>query len=153
MGRPRKNIEDLYIPEPNSGCFLWTGAINSGGYGSIHRDGKSTSASRYIYEQTFGTIPDGLHVCHVCDNRLCVNPTHLFLGTAKDNVLDCKKKGRLNRTGPRGERQQCAKLTVQDVLWIRSRPLSIRKMAKILGISKSTLVEALLGRSWKHVTT
>lgn len=83
-------------PEPNSGCWLWLGAISTNGYGQIwNPQTRALSvASRWIYEAIHGPIADGLYVCHQCDVSLCVNPAHLFLGTPTDNVRDCMGKGR-----------------------------------------------------------
>lgn len=102
-------IERLSIPEPNSGCLLWLGAVAKGnkkrdGYGIItvgmrSERGKNrvTMSHRASYEAANGPIPDGLSVCHRCDNSLCVNPEHLFLGTHQDNMGDMVRKGRAGR--------------------------------------------------------
>lgn len=77
-----------------SGCWEWSGTRNSGGYGDIRVDCRTTKAHRYSWEIHNGPIPAGMLVCHKCDNPPCVNPSHLFLGTARDNVNDMIKKGR-----------------------------------------------------------
>lgn len=84
-----------YTPVPESGCWLWEGAL-AGKYGVIVQDGKNLSAHRYSWELHNGDIPNGLWVLHKCDTPSCVNPDHLFLGTAKDNMQDALRKGRLN---------------------------------------------------------
>ena len=80
--------------EKTETCWLWHGA-NSGGYGRTKIDGVDWSAHRYTYTQEFGSIPEGMMVCHRCDVPACVRPDHLFLGTASDNMRDCSQKGRL----------------------------------------------------------
>lgn len=83
------------------GCWTWTGATQNYGYGAVTIHGLTRRAHRVSWELAHGPIPDGLHVCHRCDNPPCVNPDHLFLGTAQDNVDDKDAKGRgRNQVGP-----------------------------------------------------
>lgn len=85
-------FEAFYIPEPMSGCWLWIGGVSyPPGYGRMTR---GQYAHRVSYEIHRGKIPVGMHVLHRCDNRLCVNPDHLFLGTQSDNMRDMMAKGR-----------------------------------------------------------
>ena len=81
-------------PEPNTGCWLWTGST-SGGYGRLMEteERRLVAAHRFSYELHFGD-PGDLQVCHHCDTPACVNPQHFFLGTQSDNVQDCLRKGR-----------------------------------------------------------
>lgn len=102
MGRGRyvtevlPRFESKFIPVTESGCWLWLRGINAKGYGQFGRKHGSDQAHRVAWELYRGQIPDGMNVCHSCDVRCCVNPDHLFLGTQKDNMQDCMKKGRLS---------------------------------------------------------
>lgn len=82
------------IPEPNTGCWLWTRYFNNSGYGIFSFKHKTFSAHRVSYECFRGKIPEGMCVCHKCDTPTCINPDHLWLGDIKDNTLDMCRKGR-----------------------------------------------------------
>jgi HNH endonuclease len=87
-------------------CWEWSGARDRYGYGKLRRDTVYWKAHRLAWTLEHGPIPDGMYVCHHCDNPPCVNPAHLFLGTSRDNQLDRVAKGRHNQTAkthcPRG---------------------------------------------------
>lgn len=80
--------------EPNTGCWLWTGSVDKDGYARFgNKERSSSRASRFIFE-AIKHHPGDMYVLHKCDTPACVNPDHMFLGTAKDNALDCIKKNR-----------------------------------------------------------
>lgn len=94
----QRRIEERSIPEPNSGCWLWLGSVNSKGYGTIGHRGGTACASRLSYA-VFVCDPGDLFVLHRCDVPACVNPEHLFTGTQQENIDDCRAKGRFRPGG------------------------------------------------------
>lgn len=88
-----ERFKDKYTVSDN-GCWEWTGALGSDGYGRLKVNNKMILSHRFSYELYKGEIINGLVVCHQCDNRKCVNPNHLWLGTQRDNMIDCVLKGR-----------------------------------------------------------
>lgn len=130
------------------GCWLWTASKNAKGYGRFNLNGNTQAAHRVAYELFFGPIPNGLFVCHFCDNPACVNPSHLWLGTNSDNIRDSVNKGRFIATGSRNGR---AILTDRDVLAIRSSAKEAKVLASCYGVSIATIRHARNGRSWRHI--
>lgn len=148
---PRAVFWESFIPEPNSGCWLWLGCVGPTGYGTVFRGpGKkpnSERSHRWSWRIHHGPVPAGLHVLHKCDVRSCVNPDHLFLGTHTDNMHDMRRKGRLvNR---RGEAHGCAKLTAAQVEAIRSSSGTNTAIAKTFGVGRTTISEIRLGKTWQ----
>lgn len=139
----------------SDGCWLWTGLRHDrGDYGLIHishpRKHKYR-AHRFSYELANGPIPEGLCVCHRCDNPPCVRPDHLFLGTNAENHADSAAKGRAYR--PRGELCGKAKLTAPQVREMRSLQgrLSHGEIARRFGVHRATVRGILYGLRWKHL--
>jgi len=118
------------------------------GYVYLRKDGRQVYAHRLAWEVEYGPIPKGTCVCHICDNPLCINPEHLFLGTHTDNMNDMVLKGRTQH----GERRHSAKLTEDQVREIRQcRYWPQRELSNKFGVSQSTISVILAGKKWKHV--
>ncbi len=152
-------------------CWIWVGTRACRGYGAISIDRKRWRAHRLSWAIHNGTIPDGLYICHRCDNPPCVNPEHLFAGTQKDNIADCVRKGRFSRSiGERtrnnrrrrgfhrtkaiGHDHYNSKLTLENVLEIRSTPPKWgeqSRLARKFGVTKSSIRDVLSRRCWGHV--
>lgn len=145
---------DLFHSKYSAGdageCWEWRGGMFTAGYGRFFIDTRtSITASRAALILHVGPIPDDADACHTCDNRRCVNPNHLFVGTPRENALDKVSKGRHN--SPRGERNGSAKLNPIQVDEIRSSPVSHAQTARCFGVSES-LVRQIRKRSvWSHV--
>lgn len=140
-------------------CWLWTAADNSNGYGvfRLNYPRRQAYAHRLSWLLANGHDAAELQVCHRCDVRRCVNPAHLFLGTASDNLANMRNKGR-GSAPPRvirlGENNHSAKLTPGIVRAIRERAALGEPMAPIsreLGVSSSTVEDAVNFRTWRHI--
>lgn len=94
MDKRQAYFDKRHRKDPETGCWLWTGSRVNDNYGCANIDYKQLLAHRLSYELHHGPIPDGQKVCHSCDTPLCVNPSHLFLGTQKENLEDMTQKGR-----------------------------------------------------------
>lgn len=144
---------------PETGCWEWHGSKNQNGYGLISIKRKTYLAHRISFKTFVGPIPPGDHhgttcVCHSCDVRNCVNPSHFFLATQAENVSDMYKKGRNNPRGPMGTENGHSKLTENDVREIRSMRKAGRRLttiAKKYGIQFQTVSKIANRKSWKHV--
>ena len=143
----RDRFLDKVSPEPNSGCWLWIGAMRNRGYGSFQFRGGQWRAHRAAYEMFIGPIPDGLFVTHSCDTPSCVNPRHLSVGTHTDNMRDMRGRDR----SLRGTRHRDAKLTEDDVREIRSSSNSQRTLAKRYGVHQGAIYLVQKRKTWKHV--
>lgn len=119
MGKGRKAEpfwDKVAIADPDE-CWLWQRAKSADGYGNHGTGGKNYRAHRFAYELAYGPIPEGALICHACDNPLCVNPAHLFVGSYLDNATDRTKKGRSDSR--QGEKNHNAKLSESHVREIR----------------------------------
>lgn len=138
------------VKQVDSGCWEWQASRSDTGYGCFY-DGRAYHAHRYSWVRTNGAIPRGLLVLHRCDNRGCVNPEHLFLGTHKDNSEDMVRKNRSIGPDTRGELHGEAKLTDDAVRNIRSSSATGRVLAQEYGVSESAISLVRRGKSWTHV--
>lgn len=137
------------IQGPNE-CWNWVAALNKDGYGQFNcglDSGYSFKAPRISWKLHFGEIPQGLNVLHRCDNRKCVNPNHLFLGTHQDNMDDKVFKGRQLK----GESHRMAKLTDSQVLLIRSDSRPLKDVALDYGVSKGLISYIRNKKIWRHL--
>jgi hypothetical protein len=144
------NIETI----PETSCHWWSGGVTGNGYGTLWCNDRKRhiGAHRASYEIHFGEIPDGVIVCHKCDNPLCVNPEHLFLGTHSDNSQDRDNKGRGNRA--LGEASTSSKIT--DVIVHQARDMydegySQVDITRTLGIKRGNVFKIVHRQTWKHI--
>ncbi len=144
------------LDEPH-GCWIWLGGLNDRGYAIFHaakgdnprRQYKASAYSWYLY--TGRHVPDGLFMCHHCDNPLCVNPQHLFLGTHVDNMQDMVEKDRQTK----GEDSHLSKLTEVQVREIRLKyrrgVIGTKQLSELYGVSNSAVKFIVSNQTWKHV--
>jgi hypothetical protein len=138
------------VEKSPSGCWVWTARRSRSGYGEF-RYGTTVRAHRFSWLIANGSIPDGMFVCHRCDTPACVNPAHLFLGTADDNNKDRDRKGRA--VFARGESNGATYLTWDQVRGIRARYSEIRNAAAIsreLGVAYKTVVNIVRRHTWNE---
>ena len=142
--------------DPVTGCWIWDKKRER--YGNLRLNRKSISVHKASYLLFNGPIEDDLHVRHTCHNNKCVNPEHLILGTAYDNIQDNVKAGR----NAKGSRMGCSKLTEDQVLKIRKlwslndltkkrKKYSAPKLSKMFGIATTNIMKIVKRESWRHI--
>lgn len=141
-------IKPIVYDIDDNGCWNCVShMVDSDGYPKIRRNMRNMSMCRYIYELNNGEIPSGMLIRHTCDNRLCINPDHLLLGTPLDNNMDKIKRNRQAY----GELQGPAKLTEFQVRKIKLDQRPVVKIAKDYHVSSSTIWRIKAGVLWTHV--
>ena len=154
-------------PCANTGCWWWTGGLFDDGYPAFKWEGATRRATRFVAKHMMRLSIDGLFVCHKCDQPTCVNPAHLFVGSAVDNMRDMLRKGRGNkpsgdrhfsRTRPetvrKGEAHPLSRLRADDVLEIRRRAAcgdSQSSLASAFRVSASQIHRIIDRTRWAHI--
>jgi hypothetical protein len=143
-------------PEPNTGCWLWTGQSDQFGYGTLAVRGRTRKAHRLAWEVAYGPLPKiaghhGAVVRHRCNLPGCVNPAHLVIGSQRDNLQDMSRAGRSTR----GERSHLAVLTegdVREILRLSADGVKQRIIGAKFGVTQGNVSAMVCGLSWRHVS-
>jgi hypothetical protein len=153
INQPKQFLQDRFWEKVDrrgpDECWEWQRVRKGYSYGTLKMGDTHILAHRISYEWHFGPIPDGMHVCHHCDNPPCVNPAHLFLGSHSENMKDMYRKGR--HPGHAGELNGQAKLSLEKAKQIRCRRAkgeTAVELASEYGVAKTTILKVLRGQSW-----
>jgi hypothetical protein len=139
----------------SSGCWEWIAGLNNKGYGLYYINQEKIYAHRYSYIIHKGVIPEKMCVLHKCDNTICINPSHLWLGTQSENMKDAAKKGRMDKIKKnKGEDVKNSVLTNEKVkeikIKLKNGEIGV-KLAKEYGVTKTTIYQIKHGKWWKHI--
>jgi HNH endonuclease len=143
----------LRIIIDSKGCWIWQGAKTEGGYGHLYVDGYTQLAHRVMWTVVVGSIPDGMLICHTCDNPPCINPEHLFMGTVSANSRDMVQKGRGRGASRPGEKNPNHKISNDTVLRIRQmfqEGMKPQKIADLLGLNNDHVSSITRGDRWSY---
>lgn len=161
MFRQKKSLIERFWPNVEipvgDGCWIWKPVKGKQGrYGSFTHGRVRYRAHRLAYELTYGPIPRGQIVMHLCDNPNCVRPSHLRAGTQKDNLYDAAMKNRMGARNPlKGSAHGMAKLTERDVLELRrlcaAGRHSQQQLAEMFGVKRVTVQKIVYGKIWAHL--
>lgn len=154
--RAPKSPEVFWMRIDKSGgpdaCWPWEKGTHSFGYGLVQFNNYNTTAQRIAWILTYGPIPAKMYVCHRCDNPVCCNPAHLFLGTHTANIADMVAKGRHSR----GETKGTSKLTEDQVREIRRRyalgTATLHTLAEAYGVYESCISQIVNRKTWRHIS-
>lgn len=151
-----KDINRFWLKVDKSAlCWLWLASLDKDGYGKFGLGGRKGITGRahvVSWIINYGTVPNSLCVLHSCDTRSCVNPTHLFLGTKRDNTVDMINKGRRKNSFAPGEKHPYAKLTLADVNTIKvlkKKGHTNKALAKQFGVTSTNISCIIHGKIWK----
>jgi hypothetical protein len=131
------------------GCWVWQGTKNSGGYGYLRNLKQIVMVHRVALAHRYGPITPHLMACHACGNPACINPEHLYLGTAKQNSADMVRHG--NAGTQKGEDIGNSKLTEKDVLSIRNSDLSLKELAAQHSVTTQNIWHIQHRKTWRHI--
>jgi hypothetical protein len=151
----RRNFQRRVTPEPNTGCWLWTGGVDKDGYGKFqvsvgYRSQVHLRAHRFAWEDVHGPLPAGMLLLHSCDTPSCANEGHVRPGSQLENIRDATGRGRRAT----GDRHSNAKLRAVDVWSMRrkhAKGWSFVALAEAYGVSKPCVWLAVVRRNWRHV--
>lgn len=146
MTRPRSDVFERFsskVEVVESGCHEWRSQIKRDGYGRFHHEGKGHAAHRVAYMLYVGPIPDGKVIMHACDNRICVNPKHLRVGTLAENIADMDAKKR------RGTKSKLTNADVEEIKRMYSERHSQFVIADKFGVHQTCISRIVLGKTTK----
>ncbi len=135
----------------NSGaekCWLWTGSVDVYGYGDLRVDGKRMKAHRLSWMLHFGEVNSETHVLHCCDNPLCVNPSHLFLGTHQENMADMVRKGRVNYSGFVWAKSKLSESQRAQLIDMALSGISHTKISNHFGVTRAYVWQLAKANGW-----